>query len=121
VKTSPDTTDVRARLEDERQRLEAEIEALVRAEFRDDDPIDRREREQNAADDASATSEHEKSLALLQNLRTLRANVGRALERVEKGTYGICEDCGGEIAPERLAAIPYATLCISCKSKRERR
>jgi DnaK suppressor protein len=119
--TSTDTADIRARLEEERQRLDTEIEALVHSEFRDDDPVDRREREQNTADDASATSEHEKSLALLQNLRTLRANVGRALERVENGTYGICEDCGKEIAPERLAAIPYATLCISCKSKRERR
>ena len=38
-----------------------------------------------------------------------------ALERLEAGTYGRCERCGNEIAPERLEAIPTARLCVACK------
>jgi len=37
-----------------------------------------------------------------------------ALQRMEEGTYGVCEACGQAIEPERLAALPIATLCIAC-------
>lgn len=40
-----------------------------------------------------------------------------ALERAEEGLYGVCEDCGGPIATERLKAIPEATLCVTCAAK----
>jgi DnaK suppressor protein len=40
--------------------------------------------------------------------------------RIEKGTYGICENCGRPIAEERLRAIPWTTLCIDCKRLEER-
>jgi DnaK suppressor protein len=117
-----DVAGARSRLEDERRRLAEEIEALVRTDFPEGEPSDSHSgRGNHMAEDASDTFEHEKSLALLQNLRSLSANVESALAKVEKGTYGICDDCGSPIAEERLAAIPYATLCISCKSKRERR
>ena len=42
-----------------------------------------------------------------------------ALARVEDGSYGICEDCGQEIPPARLEALPSATLCVGCKAQRE--
>ena len=42
------------------------------------------------------------------------ADVERALEKLEDGTYGICDSCGEPIGEERLEAIPWATLCISC-------
>jgi RNA polymerase-binding transcription factor len=42
------------------------------------------------------------------------ADVERALEKLEDGTYGICDSCGEPIGEERLEAIPSATLCISC-------
>jgi RNA polymerase-binding transcription factor DksA len=42
------------------------------------------------------------------------ASVKRALGRIEDGTYGECVRCGGDIAPERLAARPEAALCIDC-------
>jgi DnaK suppressor protein len=44
-----------------------------------------------------------------------------ALERIEKGTYGLCDDeeCGKPIDPERLRALPFATLCLSCKRSQE--
>jgi RNA polymerase-binding protein DksA len=72
------------------------------------------------ADDATAAFEQARELALRQNLeRTLR-QVEHALRRFEKGTYGICEECGQEIDPERLAVLPYATLCLNCAERRAR-
>jgi DnaK suppressor protein len=41
------------------------------------------------------------------------------LERVENGTFGICEKCGEDISDERLKARPVTTLCIDCKAEQE--
>jgi DnaK suppressor protein len=45
--------------------------------------------------------------------------IDQALAKIEDGTYGVCEDCGEQIAFERLEALPFATLCVECKKKRE--
>ena len=50
----------------------------------------------------------------------LIAKIQAALERIEDGSYGICERCGEEIAVGRLLARPVAALCITCKSELER-
>jgi RNA polymerase-binding protein DksA len=72
------------------------------------------------ADDATAAFEQARELALRQNLeRTLR-QVEHALRRFEKGTYGICEECGQQIDPERLDVLPYAALCLNCKQRHPR-
>ncbi len=42
--------------------------------------------------------------------------IDRALEKLEDGSYGTCDACGGPIAPERLEALPWAVLCVSCKA-----
>ena len=47
--------------------------------------------------------------------------IDSALGRMENGHYGICMSCGKKIPQERLKAIPYAILCIDCKSSEERR
>jgi DnaK suppressor protein len=52
--------------------------------------------------------------------RTIR-DINAALERIEAGTYGQCAWCEGEIKPERLRALPTATLCIDCATAREKR
>lgn len=41
--------------------------------------------------------------------------IDRALERVVRGSYGICESCEGEISPARLKAIPWARFCVHCQ------
>lgn len=51
--------------------------------------------------------------------RRLIGKIREALERIEDGTYGICESCGDEIDLERLKARPVTTLCIECKRKQE--
>jgi DnaK suppressor protein len=73
------------------------------------------------ADDATDVFEQAKNLALRQTLERQLEQVEEALERFEQGTYGYCLDCGKEIDPARLKAIPSASLCIDCMERRERR
>lgn len=69
------------------------------------------------ADAAQATSERARVLSLAEGLVQRREDVVISLKRIEEGSYGRCENCGDEINPERLEAIPTARLCISCKQK----
>ena len=45
--------------------------------------------------------------------------IDEAIERIKGGSYGLCSECGKEISEARLEALPYAKLCIKCKSRRE--
>lgn len=69
------------------------------------------------ADAAQTTSERARVLSFAEGLRQRLDEVQSALHRIDAGTYGKCESCGNEIPPERLEAIPAASLCISCKQK----
>lgn len=68
-----------------------------------------------------ATQEEEFSLELRtrDRERKLIKKIDQTLERIEKGDYGYCDDCGVEIGIRRLEARPTATLCIDCKSLQE--
>ncbi len=57
---------------------------------------------------------------LRDRARGLLAKVENALEKIEDGVYGECEDCGGAIDPKRLFARPVAELCVHCKNEQER-
>ncbi|MFD7769989.1 TraR/DksA C4-type zinc finger protein [Streptomyces sp. NPDC059787] len=65
------------------------------------------------------TREHE--LALAANAREMLTQFERALQRLDAGTYGLCENCGDPIGKARMQAFPRATLCVECKQKQERR
>jgi RNA polymerase-binding transcription factor DksA len=69
------------------------------------------------ADAAQTTSERAQVLSLVDGLRQRLGDLIAALERIEKGTYGTCVQCGRDIAPERLEAIPAVPLCIKCKQR----
>lgn len=64
---------------------------------------------------------------LLESVDVQRVNIRqqelrRLLEaerKLREGTYGICEECGGEISEARLAALPFAVLCVKCQEKLE--
>jgi DnaK suppressor protein len=71
-------------------------------------------------DRASAESDRSFELRIRDRERKLIKKIDKALERIENGTYGICEDCGGEIGIKRLTARPVTTRCIECKSKQEK-
>jgi DnaK suppressor protein len=72
------------------------------------------------ADAGTATFERERDLSLSNNIRDLMDKIDRALERIDQGTYGLCEKCGRPIEKARIKALPYATLCIKDKQAEER-
>jgi len=61
----------------------------------------------------------ETGLSLVDLRKDILDKIDHALEKLENGTYGICEDCGAEISTERLKAMPFAIYCVPCKEKRE--
>ncbi len=69
-----------------------------------------------------AQTEHEQyTLSLLgEAQRRQVAMIDAALSRIEAGEYGVCADCGTDIDPKRLAALPFAMLCTECATRRER-
>lgn len=71
------------------------------------------------ADIGTDNFEQEFTLSLMQNEGETLAMIEVALERVEDGTYGQCEQCGARIPKARLNAIPYATMCVKCASELE--
>jgi len=71
------------------------------------------------ADRASLESDQYFTLRLRDRDRKLVNKINEALQRIEDGTYGICEGCGEEISVPRLKARPVTTLCIDCKSRQE--
>src|SRR6478672_3867982 len=74
-------------------------------------------RQGDMADQASGNNEVHIQLKLKQTDAKILQAIEEALWRIEKGTYGICRDCGEPIAEARLNAIPWTRLCISCKEK----
>jgi DnaK suppressor protein len=67
------------------------------------------------ADRSHSTEERAHLISVTRALRANLREVERALAKIDEGTYGKCERCGGPIAAERLEAIPWALLCIDCK------
>ncbi len=95
-------------LHSERQRLR---DRIARQELlRPDHPIPTT----HLADDASDVAEQETGLALRRHLEAMLHEIDRAIQRAERGALGLCERCGRPIDPERLRAVPWVTLCISC-------
>jgi DnaK suppressor protein len=76
--------------------------------------------DQHLADTATETVDREIDYTLEASDGRLLADIDAALGRIENGTYGTCVNCGAQIPPERLEAMPWATLCIECKRKEER-
>lgn len=59
------------------------------------------------------------TLRLRDRERKLLAKIKEAMKRIDDGTFGVCEACGGEISAKRLVARPVTTLCIDCKTVAE--
>jgi DnaK suppressor protein len=76
-------------------------------------------RQGDLADQATGTNEVHIQLKLRQTDAKILQAIEEALERIEKGTYGVCRDCGEPIADARLNAIPWTRVCIRCKEKQQ--
>lgn len=113
-----DADAARLALAAERERLERDL-AHLRGDA-DAEPRDASERLDAGPDDAVATYDHEFDEGVADDLEAAIAEVDEALGRIAAGTYGRCVDCGGEIPPKRLAALPASARCVECQRKRER-
>jgi len=71
------------------------------------------------ADRACLESGRNFALLMRERDRQALASIREALARIDAGEYGICEECGEDIAVARLSAQPMATLCVHCQSLRE--
>ena len=109
----------RKRLEDERDRLQAMIldYELELEEARLTESSSDRSPDPGNAEAGSMKFEYEKELSIEQNTVDLLGKVERALDNIERGTYGICESCGKPIPMARLDVLPYVTLCVDCARK----
>ena len=107
---------LRRRLEDERERLIERLETDCQAVSQWQDSNGHK------SEDEAATESLEswKRLALEKRLREQMAEVERALHKLDERTYGSCDFCGQPIAPERLEALPWANLCLRCKTRQAR-
>ena len=111
-----------------RKRLEAELAELhgQRAELEESAGESLAEAtgevgfDEEFADAGSFTFQRERDLSLVDNAKDLIDKVEHALARIEAGGYGRCEACGEAIEPERLDALPYATLCLADARRRVR-
>jgi RNA polymerase-binding protein DksA len=118
--TPQEVEEARGELQSEADRLRTEIDSSERSlqgMMRDsgDGAGD------DEADTGSKNITREHELALAANAREMLTQTERALERLDAGTYGLCENCGNPIGKARMQAFPRATLCVECKQKQERR
>ena len=73
------------------------------------------------ADQGTDAMEREKSFYFASKSGRFLYHLDEALRRIANNTYGKCHECGENISPERLEAVPHARLCIECKEKEEQR
>ncbi len=83
------------------------------------DMTDHNDNYPDPTDRASAESDRSFELRIRDRERKLLNKIKEAIERIDNGSYGICDDCGDEIAVERLDARPVTTYCIDCKTRQE--
>lgn len=84
------------------------------------DMTDGKENFPDVTDRATLESERNFELRIRDRERKLIVKLQEALQRVDDGTFGICEVCGGKITEKRLMVRPVTTLCIECKTKQEK-
>ena len=80
---------------------------------------DQRENFPDPTDRATLESDRNFELRIRDRERRLIRKIRDALDRLENGTFGICDTCGENISQKRLEARPVTTLCIECKKKQE--
>ena len=98
------------------ERLE---ELLAEAGKTVEDMSDEEETFPDPTDRASLESDRNFELRIRDRERRLISKIRDALERIEEGSFGICDVCGENISQKRLEARPVTTLCIECKKKQE--
>ena len=106
-------------LEEERDRLQIDLKRIEdRAAGRDRlhaEPVGQ-DFDEPGGDAATETVERAQAMAVGASLRELLEEVNAALEKMDNGTYGVCDNCGRDITKKRMDALPWAILCNNCRA-----
>jgi DnaK suppressor protein len=106
---------MREQLLEMKAKLLAEIDSELRAEREGN-----KDEGMDTYDLASEERDREINFILSDRERVKLKQIDDALERMDEGSYGVCESCGLEIAEERLEAMPFSRLCRDCQQDEER-
>ena len=106
---------VREHLDDMKAKLLSEIESELRAEREGN-----KDEGMDTYDLASEERDREINFILSDRERVKIKSIEDALQRLDDGSYGVCDSCGLEIAEERLEALPFTRLCRDCQQDQER-
>ncbi len=91
--------------------LKAEADSLVQEMEPGDVQFD-----EESGEGGTVTVDRERDLALSAQAMVAVEEINHAIDKIDLGTYGVCENCGDAIPRARLRALPYARLCVACKS-----
>jgi DnaK suppressor protein len=106
--------ELRAMLEERRQEIQKKLRSLRETLPADNEVV--KDTEEQSVDDFV----QEVDFALMQMKSQTLAKIDEAVRRLEKGRYGVCTECGTEIAAARLKALPFAAKCRECQEAEER-
>jgi RNA polymerase-binding transcription factor DksA len=118
-----ESDDAREHLAAERARLEdvkTSLEADVGTESESENLGELSDVDQHPADTGTETFERERDISILEQVEAELADVERALQRLDEGTYGLCEACSEPIEEARLEALPAARFCLKHQAMAER-
>lgn len=114
-----DLQEQKKRLLAKKAELERSIAALTQAH---PTPVSSTEAHEGPNDTEDVTTdflETQKEQSIMVNQQALLTLVENALQRLENGTYGLCQQCHEAIAPRRLEALPWAERCVRCEAQLE--
>ena len=111
----------KATTEEFRVLLQSQLDELVQEAGKTaTDMADEKSNFPDPTDRASLESDRNFELRIRDRERKLIGKIREAIERLDEGTYGMCESCEEEIGVARLKARPVTTMCIECKTEQER-
>lgn len=114
-------TDVRARLQRERDLVVARLRELGVVVRESTPGLDGSDPARDLVDQVQANARRELGLLTRERLLERAVRLQAALQRIHDGTYGVCVQCGEPVAPARLQAIPEVETCRPCQERLEQR
>lgn len=112
--------EMKKRLLEEKERILSEIKKLT-VETKSGREVIFPEYGSKDDENAAESAAYQERLNIEKNLEELLEKINKSLARIEEGTYGICERCGGKIEEGRLEVYPETTLCATCSQTEEKK
>jgi DnaK suppressor protein len=111
-------SDLKRMLEERRKEILSEVQERMRDQ-REEGTWGKVNEVLDAGESSEADIQEEIEFALIQMKAETLTKINEALRRLDEGAYGYCFDCGGEVAEQRLRALPFAVRCKECEEARE--